>query len=162
MKMAPSNNRTRTGTGRVVRTAGSVTLRTPITRTRARSSESVSTNASSSNARKGTQGTGTSGGASSKSEVSKKKPKRPSVEIGPKSYKVFKNGDRLVIRFSVGQMPTGIRGVRPHTGPYYVWDMDTGKVAARTSKTGYEEKQEAVRIAQEYRDMYGAYVRFKF
>lgn len=75
---------------------------------------------------------------------------------------MYKNGDRLVIRFSVGQMPTGLRGVRPHTGPFYVWDMDTGKIAAKTSKTGYAEKLEAMKVAREYRDRYGAYVRFKF
>ena len=59
-------------------------------------------------------------------------------------------------------MPTGLRGIRPHTGPFYVWDMDTGKIAAKTSKTGYAEKEEAMKVAREYRDKYGAYVRFKF
>jgi len=89
-------------------------------------------------------------------------PVAPKVDIGPQAYRVYRNGDRLVIRFGVGQIPTGIRGVRPHTGPFYVWDMDTGKVAAKTSKTGYTDRNEAVRIAREYREKYGAYVRFKF
>lgn len=48
------------------------------------------------------------------------------------------------------------------TGNWFVWDMDTGKIAAKTSKTGYTDKKEAVRIAREYRDKYGAYVRFDF
>lgn len=47
-------------------------------------------------------------------------------------------------------------------GNWFVWDMDTGRIAAKTSKTGYTDKKEAVRIAREYRDKYGAYVRFDF
>jgi hypothetical protein len=46
--------------------------------------------------------------------------------------------------------------------PWWVMDMDTGKVAAKTSKTGYPTKQEAVRVAREYRDRYGAYVKAPF
>ena len=155
-----SGSRARTGTARVVVTGEAVTLRIPITRTPEKSSASASTNASRSAARRNTQGTETSGGEYSKSEDSR--PDSPKVDIGHKAYKVFRNGDRLLIRFSVGQLPTGIRGVRGNTGPYYVWDMDTGKVAAKTSKTGYADKKEAMRIAREYRDRYGAYVRFKF
>lgn len=40
--------------------------------------------------------------------------------------------------------------------------MDTGKYAARTSKDGYATKKEAVRVAREYRDKYGAYAKVPF
>jgi hypothetical protein len=84
------------------------------------------------------------------------------VDIGPESYKVFKNGDRLVIRFSVGQMYTLGKRAWTYGGNWFVWDMDTGQVAAKTSKHGYETKEEAMDVARRYRDEYGAYVRFGF
>lgn len=158
-------NRARTSTGRS-RTVGAVTLRTPTTLIREKSKESVSTSASRSGAKKSTRATETSGDASSSTGNSSERPVSPRVDIGPKAYKIFRNRERLVIRFSVEQ---GLRRVARGKGSYYirignwfVWDMDTGKLAAKTSKTGYTDKREAVRIAREYRDKYGAYVRFDF
>lgn len=40
--------------------------------------------------------------------------------------------------------------------------MDSGRIAGRTSKSGYESKKEAVRVAREYRDKYGAYTKAPF
>lgn len=160
----PIHSKRRTGTARAGRTAATVTLRTPTTLIREKSKESASTSASHSGAKKSTRATETSTDASSSTENSR--PLKPRVDIGPKAYKVFRNKERLVIRFSVEQ---GLRRVvrgksawHVRTGNWFVWDMDTGKIAAKTSKTGYTDKQEAVRIAREYRDKYGAYVRFEF
>lgn len=158
-------SKTRTGTARAGRKVATVTLRTPTTQIRAKSNASASMSASRSAAKKSTRATETTGDESSSTENSR--PLKPRVGIGPKAYKVFRNGDRLVIRFSVDQMLVrAIRGKRnvyyTRAGNWFVWDMDTGKIAAKTSKTGYTDKKEAVRIAREYRDKYGAYVRFDF
>lgn len=122
--------------------------------------------ASLSAARKSTLATEISGGASSSTGNSSERPVSPRADIGPKAYQVFRNGDRLVIRFSVERaLRRVVRGKESYNvrvGNWFVWDMDTGRVAAKTSKTGYPEKQEAVRVAREYRDRYGAYVRFGF
>lgn len=160
-----TSNRIRTGTARGGRKAATVTLRTPTTLIREKSRESDSTSASRSAAKKSTRATETSTDASSSTENSR--PLKPRVDIGPKAYKVFRNGDRLVIRFSVDQMLVrAVRGKRnvyyTRAGNWFVWDMDTGRIAAKTSKTGYTDRQEAVRVAREYRDKYGAYVRFYF
>lgn len=158
-----TNNRTRISTDRS-RTGGAVTLRTPTTLIREKSKESVSTSASRSGAKKSTRATETSTDESSSTENSR--PLKPRVDIGPKAYKVFRNKERLVIRFSVEQgLRRAVRGKSAwhiRTGNWFVWDMDTGKIAAKTSKTGYTDKREAVQVAREYRDKYGAYVRFYF
>ena len=87
---------------------------------------------------------------------------KPKVDIGPKAYKVYRNKERLVIRFCVGQGWVRGKGSYFRRGNWFVWDMDTGRVAAKTAKHGYRDKSEAVRVAREYRDKYGAYVRFGF
>lgn len=84
------------------------------------------------------------------------------MDIGPKAYRVYRSGERLVIRFSIGRKLVRRRGFYREAGEeFYVWDMDTGRMAAKTSKQGYS-RDEAVRVAREYRDRYGAYVRFGF
>jgi hypothetical protein len=40
--------------------------------------------------------------------------------------------------------------------------MDGKRIAGKTSKTGYPSKKEAVRVAREYREKYGAYVKCPF
>lgn len=161
-----TNNKARTGTARVGKKAATVTLRTPTTLIRAKSSGSASTSASRSAAKKSTHATETTGGASSFTGNFSERPKNPRVDIGPKAYKVYQNKDRLVIRFSVDQAPRRVaRGKGAYytrTGNWFVWDMDTGRVAVKTSKTGYTDRKEAVRVAREYRDKYGAYVRFGY
>lgn len=160
-----SSNR-RTGIARAGGKAATVTLRTPTTLIRAKSKGSASTSASRSVAKKSTRATETSGGGSSASENSSNRPESPRADIGPKAYKVFRNGERLVIRFSVEQalrrIPRGKCSYYVRTGNWFVYDMDTGRAAAKTSKTGYQDKREAVKVAREYRDRYGAYVRFGF
>lgn len=151
-------SRRRTGTVRAGKKAATVTLLTPTTLTREKSKGSVSTNVSSSDARKSTRATETSGGESASSE----RPESPKVDIGPRAYKVFRNGERLVIRFSVEQALIRGKGAYYRRGNWFVWDMDTGRIAAKSLKTGYKEKREAIRVAREYRDKYGAYVRFGF
>lgn len=80
-------------------------------------------------------------------------PERPKVDIGPKAYKVYKSGARAVIRFFVQEK----------RGKFYVLDIAGDKpVAARTEKDGYATKREAVRVAREYRDKYGAYAKVPF
>lgn len=166
-RRSSTSSRQHTGIARrPVKGAGVVTLRTPTTLLREKSKESASTSASSSAAKKSTRATETSGDASSSTGNFSERPESPKVDIGPKAYKVYRNGERLVIRFSVEQaLRRVIRGRGAYylrTGNWFVWDMDTGKVAVKTSKTGYTDRQEAVRVAREYRDKYGAYVRFYF
>lgn len=153
-----SPNKARTGTApRGVKAAGTVILRIPSTLTRAKSNVSVSTNARGSAVKSGTRATVKITGATNSS-----RPVSPKVDLGPKAYKVFRNGDRLVIRFCVGQGWVRNRGHYSRRGRYFVWDMDTGKVAAKTERYGYPDKTAAVKVARNYRDKYGAYVRVGF
>lgn len=161
-------NRTRSsqriGTApRGVKVAATVTLRTPSTLMKVKSSASVSMNARGSAVKNGTRATEKTTAVSSSSKQKPKKiPVAPKVDLGPKAYKVYRNGDRMVIRFCVGQGWKRNRGHYSREGRYYVWDLDTGKVAAKTEKNGYPDKQAAVKVARQYRDKYGAYVRFGF
>lgn len=139
----------------------SVTLRTRSMRVGEKSNVSVSTSARSSNARVATRATEKNIAVSS-SSASSAMPVAPRVDIGPKAYKVYPNGDRLVIRFSVANGLIRRRGRYYRTPQVFVYDMDTGKAAAKTSKTGYADRKEAIRVAREYRDKYGPYVRFVF
>jgi hypothetical protein len=82
--------------------------------------------------------------------------------VGPKAYRVYRSGRRLAVRFFVARHAARVRGGYREVGDaYLVWDMDTGKLAAKTDKNGYTN-EEAVRVAREYRNKYGAYVRSAF
>lgn len=80
-------------------------------------------------------------------------PKKPKVTLGPRAVKVFKNRERAVIRFYVSPSASGM---------WQVVDAETWRVAGGTEKAGYRAKAEAIRIAQQYRDTYGAYTRSPF
>lgn len=153
-----SRSSQRTGTApRGAKAAGTVILRVPSTLIRAKSNGSGFTSARGSAVKSGTRATVKTTAATSSS-----RPVSPKVDIGPKAYKVFRNGDRLVIRFCVGQGWVRNKGHYSRRGRYFVWDMDTGKVAAKTERYGYPDKDAAVRVARSYRDKYGAYVRVGF
>jgi hypothetical protein len=94
---------------------------------------------------------------------STKKPSRPRVDIGPKSYGIKKHGRRLCIRFFIYQYKSFGRskGKSFARNIWFVGDMETGGRAARTSRMGYA-REEAVAVAREYRDKYGAYTKSPF
>jgi hypothetical protein len=80
-------------------------------------------------------------------------PEKPRVDLGPKAYKEHKSHKRSVIRFFV----------QLRRGRWFVLDVcSRGRYAAKTSENGYATKQEAVAIAREYRDRYGAYAKVPF
>jgi hypothetical protein len=87
-------------------------------------------------------------------------PKVPRVDLGPRAYEVWPGGAVRVIRFYVGLRLCREKSRYVFRRPYEVYDMDTGRVAART--TGYASKQEAIRVARRYRDRYGAYAKVPF
>lgn len=91
-------------------------------------------------------------------------PEKPRVDIGPKAYVSYKSGARKVIRFFVDR--PFVRDAKNRWKPTSVWyvlDMGGERlVAAGTKKQGYPEKKDAVRVAREYRDKYGAYVKVEF
>jgi hypothetical protein len=87
-------------------------------------------------------------------------PNCPRVDVGPKAYWIYRDRTRKVIRFCVCR-PIILRTMRRAT-VWYVMDMDTGTIAAKTSKTGYTDQREAMDVARDYRDRYGAYVRSAF
>jgi hypothetical protein len=150
--------KTPTGTKRVV---ASASRPTPVRPTRATSSGSVSTTAKNSDARKTTRTTPVST-ASGSCGI----PVAPKVDIGHKAYEVWPGGAVKVIRFCV-DMETfrkrkGRYSAYAKREPYFVYDMDTGGIAAKTSKTGYATKKEAVKVARAYRDKYGAYAKVPF
>lgn len=90
-------------------------------------------------------------------------PKRPKVTTGPRAMKTYTSGRRLVIRFFVTQH-YGTRNLwrRWVPGPWYVVDSLTWRTADGTETKGYRKKEEAVSIAREYRDEYGAYCKSPF
>lgn len=147
-----------TGTARVVRTASRPTLVRP---TKGKSSVSDSTTVKSSGARKTTPATPVSTSSGS-CEI----PVAPRVDIGHKAYEVWPGGAVRVIRFCVDletyRKRRGKCSAYAKREPYFVYDMDTGGIAAKTSKTGYATKKEAVKVARMYRDKYGAYAKVPF
>lgn len=149
--MTTQSSRTRTGTGRET---VSVTRPIQLGRTRGKLRVSGSTTVKRSGASNSTWEipSATPCGSSGSTSV----PERPKVTIGPKAYKVFRNRERLVIRFFVAESRRG-------SGKYFVYDMAaSGRIAGKTSKDGYASKKEAVKVARDYRDKYGAYARFSF
>lgn len=142
-----SNSRQHTGTKRGT---GKVSQRTLGKDTLGQLAKSASTNARSSGAWNDTPATGTSTPLGSSPKNS---PDAPKVDLGPKAYSVYKSGARAVIRFFVWK----------ESDRFYVLDMAGAKrVAARTQTDGYATKKEAVRVAREYRDKYGAYAKVPF
>lgn len=89
-------------------------------------------------------------------------PTSPKADIGPKSYAVYKSRARKTIRFFVDRPLVSHRGRWRTTASWYVLDMDTGTIAARTKKEGYPDRKDAVRVAREHRDEYGAYTKAPF
>ena len=69
----------------------------------------------------------------------------------------------MVIRFFITQQ-SGVRYLRRRwvPGNWYVVDSLTWKVASGTRAEGYRKKDEALRIAREYREEYGAYCKSPF
>lgn len=140
----PGKSRTRTGTKSVTgipRTLGKDTLKTL--------AKKEHTTASSWGAGSTTRITLTS---TPLGDSPKDAPERPKVDIGPRAYMTYKSGARAVIRFFV----------RETHGRWYVFDMCSDGRAAKTAKDGYATKKEAVRIARQYRDDYGAYAKVPF
>lgn len=158
---ARSRSSQRTGTApRGEKVAVTATLRIPSTLIRVKSNVSGSTSARGSVAKNDMRATVMTTAATNSSNM--ELPVSPKVDLGPKAYKVYRNGDRLVIRFCVGQGWVRNKGHYSRRGRYFVWDMDTGRIAAKTEKHGYPDKNAAVRVARSYRDKYGAYVRVGF
>lgn len=144
----------RTGTGRET---GSASRPIRVRRTREKSRWSASTTATSSAAKSRTRTAPTT-------TYVPDFPEKPRVDIGPKAYVSYKSGARKVIRFFVDR--PFVRDARNRWKPTSVWyvlDMGGERlVAAGTKKQGYPEKKDAVRVAREYRDKYGAYVKVEF
>jgi hypothetical protein len=67
-----------------------------------------------------------------------------------------------VVRFYVSRGVSRARAAYVYCGCWFVCDMDSRGIAGKTSKSGYESKKEAVRVAREYRDKYGAYTKVPF
>lgn len=151
-------SKTPTSTKRVVASATRKTLVRP---TRAKSNGSVSTIVGSSGARSSTPATPVRT-PSGYYDI----PVAPKVDIGHKAYELWPGGGVKVIRFCVDletyRKRRGRCGSYAKREPYFVYDMDTGGIAAKTSKTGYATKKEAVRVARQYRDTYGAYAKVPF
>lgn len=82
----------------------------------------------------------------------RKIPKKPRVTIGPSAVRVYSSGRRLVIRFFVVE----------RRGRWFVADSLTWRTADGTEESGYPKKEEAIRVAREYRDDYGAYCKSPF
>lgn len=150
--------KTRIGT---VWAAPTATRRTPDKPTWEKWEESVSTPAKSSGAKKPTRAV-RSTTRSGSSEPMPKEPGTPRTDIGPRAYKEYPSRRRRVVRFFVAGALLRKRGCLSSQPPWFVYDMDSGNIAGRTSKTGYESKKEAVRVAREYRDKYGAYTKAPF
>lgn len=92
-------------------------------------------------------------------------PKKPPVDKGPKSYGRDKKGRYIIVRFWVYQKGKKDRWAREYkTGPYYVIDMaePDRKVARGTNPEGYADRREAVAVAREFRDEYGAYEKWSY
>jgi hypothetical protein len=154
------SSKTRTGTRSA---GGTATPPIRVRLTKKRSPEKASTVARKSGAKSGTRVTTSTTASGSRSGTSTELPATPRVDIGPKAYKRYKDRSRLVIRFFVAEDLVRWRGAYHGTGRFFVYDMESrGKIAGKTSKDGYATEQEAVKVAREYRDKYGAYTRFKF
>jgi hypothetical protein len=155
-----SNNNRRTGTARE---EGSASRPIRAVLVRGKSKGSASTTAKNSGAGNTTRGVSSNTGSGSSRSISEEMPEAPRVDLGPKAYKKYKNKERLVIRFYVAPGIVRRRGRYRSDGRFYVYDMaGTGRVAGKTSKEGYADKKEAIRVARAYRDKYGAYTRFPF
>lgn len=92
---------------------------------------------------------------------SSNRPTRPRVDRGPVSYGRTKKGFYIVVRFFVSQ---NVNWRRPD-GRWWVLDIEEEEnrgIAKGTKKEGYRSKEEAVQVAREYRDEYGAYGKAPF
>lgn len=156
--MKSFSSRTRTGTD----PAGSSALRpirVVLTREKSKGSDSTTAGRSGANGvMRGTRRNTPSGYSADIPEM----PDSPRVDIGPKSYKKYRNRERLVIRFYVMQQVHRYKGRYRRGGNYFVYDMTTDGRAGKTAKDGYADKEEAIAVAREYRDKYGAYARCPF
>jgi len=105
-----------------------------------------------------------SGTTSSQKPSAKQRPSKPRVDIGPKSYGVTRLGKRIVIRFFVQRKTLPMR--RPtNESRWIVLDVleeSNGNIAAGTKPEGYGSKENAIEVAREYRDTYGAYGKADF
>lgn len=158
--MAPRKPKTPTGTRQTAARTASPRIRPK--QFTVKSKESDSTTASGWDAWKPTPVTRPSTRSGSSFAKQNELPVSPKVTIGPKAYEMWENGAVKVIRFYVGLTFYSRKGKFWFHEPFQVYDSDTGKVAAKTSKTGYATKKEAVRVAREYRDKYGAYAKVPF
>lgn len=152
--MAKLKNRKRP-TG-IVWAPPTATRRTPDRPTWEKWDGSASTRAKSSAATKSTRT------ARSTTRSGSSEPVSPRVDIGPQAYKEYPSRRRRVVRFFVAGRLLGKQSCLSSKPPFFVYDMDSGRIAGRTSKSGYESKKEAVRVAREYRDKYGAYTKAPF
>lgn len=97
-------------------------------------------------------------------------PAKPAVDKGPVAVKRWKSGKRTVVRFFIaqfcGSQPYWAKRHRGQRGPYeskwYVMDCDTGKRAVGTKEDGYENQEEARKVARKYGEKYGAYTEVDF
>lgn len=85
------------------------------------------------------------------SSVQRPLPKKPKT-TSPRAVRIYNSGRRLVVRFFVVEK----------RGNYFVADALTWETADGTEPSGYRKKEEAVSIAREYRDTYGAYCKSPF
>jgi hypothetical protein len=92
-------------------------------------------------------------------------PKKPRVDQGPKCYGRSKRGKPICVRFFVSQR-LGTLILKPWHDtsqlPWYVIDLLEERIAKGTKKSGYDTKEDAIKVARKYRDEYGAWCRWYF
>lgn len=87
-------------------------------------------------------------------------PNKPKVTVGPKAYGRTKSGKPVVVRFFVSQLAR-FKKIEDNA-PWFVIDFEDGKIAKGTKADGYRSKENAIKVARQYRDEFGAYARSPF
>jgi hypothetical protein len=83
-----------------------------------------------------------------------KLPDKPPVDQGPKSYGLSQAKRHIVNRFYVSNYDNK---VRHHKDRWWVHDCEEGGTAKGTQENGYSSQKEAIKIAEKYRDEFGAW-----
>lgn len=101
-------------------------------------------------------------GTSSEKSSERKRPSKPRVDIGPRAYGRTPKGRYITIRFFISNR---VVSNRKPSDRWWVLDIEEDEnrgIAKGTKKDGYSSKEEAITIAREYRDEYGAYGKVHF
>lgn len=88
-----------------------------------------------------------------------KLPDKPRVDQGAKFYGRTRKGKYIIPRFYIS--PFTYRGRTRQTGKWTVIDVESAKIAERTSPQGYS-KEEATKIAEWHRDNVGTWATVPF